>query len=69
MRDGPWKLVKPFVTKNKIAGDSEVPHALYRLDEDPAESTDLAAREPERVQQMRAALDAWSAEVEKDRQR
>lgn len=69
MRDGPWKLVKPFVTKNKIDGDSNAPHALYRLDADPSESTDLAARHPERVQQMRASLEAWSRDVEKDRQR
>lgn len=69
MRDGPWKLVKPFVTKNKIDGDSNAPDALYHLDEDPSESIDLAAQQPERVRQMRAALDAWSLEVEKDRRR
>jgi len=69
MRDGPWKLVKPFVTKNKIAGDSEAPHQLYRLDTDPTESTDLADLYPKRLATMRQALDRWSREVERDRHR
>ncbi len=67
LRDGPWKLVKPYVTKNKIEGDSDLPHALYHLDDDPAETTDLAARHPDRVQTMRATLEAWSHDVELDR--
>ncbi|HBJ86887.1 MAG TPA: arylsulfatase [Verrucomicrobiales bacterium] len=69
MRDGPWKLVKPFVTKNKIAGDSDLPHALYHLDNDPAEAADLATQQPERLKTMREALDTWSREVERDRTR
>jgi arylsulfatase A-like enzyme len=69
LRDGPWKLVKPYVTRNKIAGDSDAPHALYHLDDDPQEATDLAAKHPDRLKAMRDALDAWSREVEQDRQR
>ena len=69
MRDGPWKLVKPFVTKNKISGDSDALHQLFNLDSDPAESTDLATKEPERLKTMRESLNNWSREVERDRTR
>jgi arylsulfatase A-like enzyme len=69
MRDGPWKLVKPFVTKNKITGDSDAPYALYHLDNDPAEAADLATKHPDRVQTMRAALESWSRAVDIDRAR
>ena len=69
MRDGPWKLVKPFVIKNKIKGDSDAPHQLYNLDNDPAEAVNLATQHPDRLKTMREALDAWSREVEKDRSR
>ena len=67
MLDGPWKLVKPFVTKNMIKGDSDAPHQLYNLDNDPAEAADLATQHPDRLKTMREALDAWSREVENDR--
>jgi arylsulfatase A len=69
MRDGPWKLVKPYVTKNKIAGNSDAPHELYHLEDDPHEATDLAAKHHERLRTMRDALDAWCHEVENDRRR
>ena len=69
MLDGPWKLVKPFVTKNMIKGDSDAPHQLYNLDNDPAEAADLATQYPDRLKTMREALDAWSREVENDRNR
>jgi len=69
LRDGPWKLVKPFVTQNNIKADSEIPHALYHLDNDPQETTDLAAKHPERVNVMRQKLEAWSREVEEERKR
>lgn len=69
MRDGPWKLVKPFVTKDKIEGDSDAPLQLYNLDNDPAEAVDLATQQPVRLRTMREALDAWSRDVEKDRNR
>ncbi len=69
MRDGPWKLVKPFVTKDKIKGDSDAPLQLFNLDSDPTESTDRAAKEPERLKNMRESLNHWSREVERDRTR
>ena len=33
--------------------------ALYDLENDPAETTDLATEMPEKVAEMRAELDAW----------
>ncbi len=69
LRDGPWKLVKPFVTKDKIKGDSDAPLQLFDVEDDPSETNDLANTQPERVQAMREALDAWSREVERDRNR
>jgi arylsulfatase A-like enzyme len=30
VRSGPWKLLKPFVTKNKIAGNSSLPWQLFK---------------------------------------
>ncbi len=69
LRDGPWKLIRPYVTKNQIKDDSDLPHALYNLDDDPAETNDLTAQQPGRVQAMSAALDAWCREVEQERLR
>jgi arylsulfatase A-like enzyme len=69
MRDGPWKLVKPYITRADPPADSSVAPVLYNLATDPKETTDLAQQEPARHRQMRAALEAWSREVEKERTR
>ncbi|MCB1230616.1 MAG: arylsulfatase [Verrucomicrobiae bacterium] len=69
MRDGRWKLVRPFVTKNLPDGPSDLPPMLFDLEADPIEATDLATEQAERVKAMNAALDAWSQEVERDRLR
>lgn len=47
VRAGPWKAIQP------AAG---APVELYNLDDDPGEATDLAARYPERVAQMRGLM-------------
>lgn len=69
MRDGPWKLMKPFVTQNRIQGDAPDAAALYHLGVDPQESANLAEQHPERVKKMKATLETWSREVEADRTR
>ncbi|MES2694825.1 MAG: arylsulfatase, partial [Verrucomicrobiota bacterium] len=69
MREGPWKLVRPYVTRNNPEGDSAAVPVLYRMPTDPGETTDLAQEEPERYARMKAALEAWSAEVERERTR
>ena len=53
-RAGPWKLV---AKENK-------PWELYNIDQDRAEMHDLAATEPERVQSMAAAWEAWAAHAQ-----
>lgn len=69
LRDGPWKLVKPYVTRNVPKSDSTDAPSLYRIDRDPGETTDIAQQQPERYVRMRAELDAISVEVERERKR
>ena len=40
------------------------PWELYNIDQDRAEMHDLAATEPERVQSMAAAWEAWAAHAQ-----
>ncbi len=69
LREGPWKLVRPFVTRAEPKADAAAAPVLYHLGMDPMETSDLAAQHPERYAEMRAALAAWSAEVEHERRR
>ena len=55
MRDGNWKLV--------VEGRGAKGVGLYDLSKDIGEKTDLAREHPERVRQMRAAIDAWKKDV------
>ena len=56
MRQGAWKLI--------VNGPDGPGVALFNLDDDPGETNDVAADEPERVAAMREALDDWRIEVE-----
>ncbi|MBN2296223.1 MAG: arylsulfatase [Pirellulales bacterium] len=67
MREGDWKLVRPFVTRRIPKNESKRPPVLYNLASDPAESRDVSRKNPERASRMAADLEAWSKEVEKDR--
>lgn len=70
LRDGPWKLVRPYVTKNLIKkGETPAAPVLYHMDADPQETQDLSQQHPARFEQMKTALEAWCQEVEKDRMR
>ena len=55
IREGDWKLVAPTSAKNRWE--------LYNLAEDRTETTNLAAKHPERVASMRQAWEQWYAEV------
>ena len=44
------------------------PLELYNLADDPGESKDLAAQEPDRVHRMQVALENWFEEVERERE-
>ena len=49
VRDGSWKLIRV----------DNYGYALYDLSKDVAESRDLAAAMPEKVEQLRTQLEAW----------
>jgi arylsulfatase len=53
IRDGRWKLV----------GERGGPWELYDLEQDRSETTDLAARHPEKCEEMRLLYEAWAARV------
>ena len=52
LRDGPWKYLR-------VDGHDY----LFRLDRDERERANLGGREPERLQAMRAAWEAWDASM------
>jgi arylsulfatase A-like enzyme len=56
IRRGPWKLAV------NVSGQDRSP-ALFNLDEDLAESTNVAEQHPDRVKAMREALEAWEKDV------
>jgi arylsulfatase A len=55
IRAGDWRLVH-------FSEDGR--NELYDLAHDPGEATDLAAKEPARVAELKATLDAWLAAVD-----
>ena len=60
VRKGDWKLLSQArANTRQVGGPGEV--RLYNLREDIGETTDLAARVPEKVAELRAAYDAWNA--------
>ncbi|MCR4412913.1 MAG: sulfatase [Thermoguttaceae bacterium] len=56
--DGRWKLIVPGGAAGKESSQPPVVE-LYDLAADPREDSNLAATQPEQVQRLRAALDAW----------
>lgn len=69
MRDGPWKLVRPYVTRNANPENSGHRAVLYNLAETPDETIDQAEHHPKRVSEMLMALEEWSRDVETNRTR
>ena len=57
LRQGPWKLILAPGSGGWTAGGGDRPVQLYNLAEDLAETKNLAAEQPERVTQMKAALE------------
>lgn len=58
VRSGNWKLVK---------ASADMAPMLVNLAEDPAETTDLAAREPDRFAELRRLFDSWNATMQPPR--
>ncbi len=56
MRDGPWKLI--------VGGKGQDGVGLYHLDDDIGEKDNLAAKHPDRVAAMLAAIARWKEDVE-----
>lgn len=48
---------------HKLPGEKGPTYELYDLGADPKEETDLAGRDPQRVERMKPALDAWQRSV------
>lgn len=69
VREGDWKLVKPFVTRNFPKGASELPYRLYHLPSDPGEENNLADENPEMVKRLSQLYRSWFTEIEADRKR
>ncbi|MEM9015830.1 MAG: sulfatase-like hydrolase/transferase [Verrucomicrobiota bacterium] len=67
VREGNWKLVKPFVTKNYPKGPSDLPFRLYDLSTDPGETVDLSGQYPELQERLSRDFRIWFEEVERDR--
>ena len=69
VREGDWKLIRPFITRNIPKGPSDMAPRLYNLARDPGETRDLAAEQPALRDRLLRELKAWSREVERDRVR
>ena len=67
VRDGRWKFVFPFVTRNIPKEDSREDAVLYDLLVDAAESRDLTPSQPDRAGELLRALTTWSTEIERSR--
>lgn len=76
MRDGCWKLYRPFITElsgytTKPFDPDEVipaplPPQLFRLDVDPYEQNDLAASYPDKVKNMCSEMNTWFEKIMED---
>ena len=69
VREGKWKLIQPFVTKNYPKGPSDLPYRLYDIESDPGEATDLSGMHPEIARQLYSDYRNWFQAVELDRKR
>lgn len=67
IREGDFKLVRPFVTRGLRVADSTLQPHLFNLKTDPTESTDIAAKHPNLANRLNAQLQQWANEVERDR--
>jgi arylsulfatase A len=58
VRHGPWKFA--------VDVPGQTGEALYHLGEDPGEQSNRAAEHPQRVEEMRRALEMWEREVARE---
>ncbi|MCC9645341.1 arylsulfatase [Rhodopirellula sp. JC740] len=69
IRDGGFKLIRPYVTRTANPKDSRQAPQLFDLTKDETEQDDVSAKHPQRVNEMLRQLDQWSRNVERDRVR
>ena len=65
MREGPWKLAV-FHPKAKQGTFENEKVELYNLEEDPSETIDLAAKYPDKAQEMLSKLKDWFIDASTD---
>ena len=69
VRDGRWKLVRPFVTRNIPKRDSQERSLLYDISANPAEFKDITAGHVDRSDVLQQTLTKWARNVERSRNR
>lgn len=67
MREGKWKLVRPYLTRIIPEGPSEMRPQLYDLENDPFEKQNVAQQHQRIYEDMIVRLEEWSRMVEYDR--
>jgi arylsulfatase A-like enzyme len=67
VRQGQWKLIR--VAENPLKEDRELilPLMLINLEKDPAETTNVAKKHPEKTRELLNALEEWEQGLEKPR--
>jgi arylsulfatase A-like enzyme len=72
LMEGPWKIVhQPKKRTNvdqpgnldTLNTGSDIQYALYNIEQDPAETTDLAAQHPDVVKRLATRMQEWQASV------
>jgi arylsulfatase len=67
VRQGEWKLVRSFLPTEGNKASEQPPRwkewELYRVDSDPGETNDLAAKHPKLVREMVQVYQAWAKRV------
>jgi len=72
LMEGPWKIVhQPKKRTNvdqpgnldTLNTGNDIQYALYNIEQDPAETSDLAAKHPDVVKRLAASMQAWQASV------
>ena len=69
VRQGEWKLVRPYVNRKSNPPDSTANPVLYHLASDPKETKDVAGRHPKKYAELLGKLNQWSKSVEQERRR
>ena len=67
VRQGNWKLIRVAENPLEEERDLILPLILINLDEDPAETTNIAEKHPDKKKELLGMLEEWEKELEKPR--